>query len=165
MKPARKVLAAIVVAVAAWSALAADNTLLIQLEADGKLKVWHSEGETKLADDELDALEASARPDGGEEMHTAAGAARAYATPSGVTIAFPGARADKALLIDRDACGGLRIWHAAGATALTDDQLTELVLTALPDGGKRVAIGEGRYAKGYTIALGVAIVIWKPPAR
>jgi hypothetical protein len=47
---------------------------------------------------------------------------------------------------------------------LTDEQMTDLVLSALPDGGKRVSIGSN-YAKAYSVELGVVAVIWAPVQR
>jgi hypothetical protein len=61
-------------------ALAVDNVLLIQLQPGGAYRVWHTEGESQLTDDEVMALEATARPGGGEEMATGAGPARAHET-------------------------------------------------------------------------------------
>ncbi len=159
-----RTIATLAAALAAFSAQAADTTLLIQLEPNGRFKVWHTEGETNLPEEQVLALEAAARPEGGETLDTAAGPARAYVTQAGITIAVPGAQSDKTLLIDRDACGGVKVWHAEGATRLTEDELTELVLTALPGGGKRVSVG-GNYAKAFTTGLGVMAVIWQPVRR
>jgi hypothetical protein len=159
--------AAILLACAACAACiaeAADNTLLIQLQKDGSYLVWHSEGRTQLSDDELTSLSASARPEGGEPILTTAGPASAFEIPRAVLVVLADAKSDRKLLIDRDACGGVRLWHAEGATSLTDDQLTELVLSALPDGGKRVSIGSN-YAKAYSTELGVVAVIWAPVER
>jgi hypothetical protein len=159
-----QIVAAILVALAAGTAAAADNTLLIQLQKDGSYLVWHSEGATRLTDDELTTLSASAKPEGGERLLTSAGPASAFEIPHAVLVQLPDAKSDRKLLIDRDACGGVRVWHSEGATVLTDDQLTDLVLSALPDGGKRVAIGAS-YGKAYSTELGVVAVIWAPVQR
>lgn len=157
-------IAAVLLLIAAFPAAAADNTLLIRKEAGGAVSVWHIEGETNLSQDDLLALEASAAPEGGPPRLTGAGLAKAFETQDGVVIEVPGAPRDRKLLIDRDACGGVKVWHSAGPTALTEDELTDLLLTALPGGGKRVSVGK-MYAKGYSMALGVVVVIWDPAAR
>ena len=149
---------------AVCAAHAADNTLLIQLQRDGSYVVWHSEGATHLSDDELTTLSASAKPEGGEGIVTTAGLANAFEIAHAVLVVLPNARSDKKLLIDRDACGGVRVWHSEGSTTLTEEQLTDLVLSALPDGGKRVSIGD-KYAKAYTVELGVVAVVWAPVQR
>jgi len=56
------------------------------------------------------------------------------------------------------------VWHDEGRTQLPDDVLTELVLTALPDGGARIKVGEN-VVKGYTVERGVIAVIWRPSRR
>ena len=56
------------------------------------------------------------------------------------------------------------MWHDEAPTRLPDDVLTELVLTALPDGGARIKIGE-TVVRGYTVERGVIAVIWKPSRR
>lgn len=160
----QNVIAAIVSAIAILPAYAADNALLIQIEQDGRFKVWHVEGETRLTEDEVFTLAASARPEGGEKILTGAGIASAFDTKGGIVIEIPGAKSDKALLVERDACGGVKVWHAEGSTSLTDEQLTELVLSALPDGGRTVPVGK-RYAKAYAASLGVTVVLWEPAAR
>lgn len=146
------------------TALAADDTVLIQLRQDGKYVVWHSEGQTRLTDDELTSLAAHARPEGSERMATSAGAAVAYEQPHAVLVVLPDAPSDQRLLIDRDACGGVRIWHSDGPLQLTEDQLTDLVLSALPDGGRTIPLG-ARYAKAYAMALGTVAVVWTPVSR
>ncbi len=143
---------------------AADNVLLIQLRAGGGFTVWHTEGESQLTDDEAMELEATAKPAGGVEMPTGAGLARAFETPDGVTIRLPAARSDKALLLDRDNCGHIRIWHGAGATALTDDQVADVFMSALPGGGKRLTIGD-HYVKAFITPLGVTATLWKIPGK
>jgi len=163
VRPASK-LFAVVLACLTVTAQAADNTLLIRLQPDGKYKVWHIEGETNLADEELRALEASSRPEGGGRIQTSAGVASATDTAEGIVIAIPGAPRDKALLLDRDGCGALTAWHSEGATQLSDDQLTELVLSALPGGGKRIML-DGLSAKATLMRHGVMVVLWKAPVR
>lgn len=142
----------------------ADNALLIQLRQDGSFKVWHSAGASQLLDDDLHDLEASARPEGGDVMKTDLGRAQAFETKQGIVIELPEAKSDKRLLLDRDPCGGLKVWHDEGRTQLPDDVLTELVLTALPDGGARIKVGEN-VVKGYTVERGVIAVIWRPSRR
>ena len=145
-------------------ASAVDNSLLIQLEPDGRYKVWHTEGTSRISDDEALTLAASAKPEGGDPLVVEAGTARAFETKQGVVIAIPEAKADKALLIDRDGCGAVKLWHSEGSTILTDEQLSELVISALPSGGRPVAVGD-RYAKAYISPLGYTIVLWKPVRR
>ena len=143
---------------------AEDTALLIQIQPDGRYQVWHAGGQSPLSEEEILALEFSARPDGGKSVVTAAGLARAYDTPNGVLIRLPALGPDKTLLIDRDGCGGIKVWHAQGTVNPTDDELTELVLTALPEGGKRVAVGK-LHAKAYSTKFGVIAVVWKPNPR
>lgn len=149
---------------AAAAAGAADNVLLIQMQPGGRYLVWHTEGESQLSDDEAMALEVTARPEGGAEMQTSAGPARAYETSDGVTIHLSAAKDDKALLIDRDNCGHIRLWHAAGATNLPDDQITDIVMSALPGGGKRLTLGR-YHVKAFITRLGVTATLWLAPAR
>jgi hypothetical protein len=165
-KAMRRYVFSIVAAVAAaFSAhAAADNTLLIRLEPDGRYTVWHSKGETALAEGEVLALEASATPQGGEPMQTSAGLASAAVTKEGTVISLPDAKRDKTLLIDRDACGGVKVWHSEGTTSLTDAQITDLVVSALPGGGKSIALGTS-LAKAYSTNYGVMVVIWTRAER
>lgn len=142
----------------------AANALLIQVRADGGFKVWHGTGASLLPNDEIYDLEASARPEGGDIQRTALGRAQAFETRQGIVIELPDAKSDKRLLLDRDPCGGLKVWHDEGATRLPDDVLTELVLTALPDGGARIKVGEN-VVRGYTVERGVIAVIWRPTRR
>lgn len=152
------------VSIAAGAADTATKTLLIQIGGDAHFKVWYGTGETQFTEDELADLTASAKPEGGAPINTAAGPASAVDTGQGIVIRVPQAKTDKTLLVDRDNCGGVKFWHAAGTTTLTEDQLTELALTALPGGGKNLAFGEF-VARGYTAPLGVVAVIWKPVKR
>lgn len=156
-------LAAALFCFAAATAHAEDNVLLIQQGPQG-FTVWHTEGKSSLSDDEALEAMASARPEGGEEIMTSLGPARAYEMPVGVVIRLPAAESDKALLVDRDACGHIHLWHAEGATQLTDEELTEIVMSALPDGGKRLKLGD-RYVKGFVTKLGVTATLWKIPAK
>lgn len=151
-------------ALAAFPAAAADNALLIQLQQDGSYRVWHTEGASNLPEPELLELEASARPGGGEMQQSSAGRAQAFEIGDGVVIELPDAPADRRLLLERDLCGGLKVWHAEGATTLSEDDMTELALTALPDGGKLLRIG-GYNARGYSVRIGVIAVLWKPSQR
>jgi hypothetical protein len=151
-------------ALAAAAASADDNTLLIQLDAQGKFVVWHTQGTTYLNDDELAALTASAQPEGGAILATSAGPAQAFQTRDGVVVALKEATRDARLLIDRDDCGGVKVWHGEGETQLSEDDLVELLLTALPGGGRRLAVGEN-FARGYIARLGVIALLWKPSKR
>jgi len=146
------------------SAGAADNVLLIQMQPGGRYLVWHTEGESQLSDDEVMELEVTAKPGGGEEVPTSAGPARAYETSDGVTISLPAAKNDKAVLIDRDSCGHIRLWHAAGSTNLSDDEITDIVISAIPEGGKRLTLG-GYHVKAFITKLGVTATLWKVPAK
>ena len=59
-----------------------------------------------------------------------------------------------------------KTWHAEGATRLSEDQATDLVMAALPDGGPRLVLDTERHAKSYLTNIGVMVAIWKPrPAR
>jgi hypothetical protein len=149
---------------AATAAGATDNVLLIQMQSGGRYLVWHTEGETRISDDEVMALEATAKPEGGPEMPTSAGPARAYETSDGVTIRLLAATNDKALLLDRDDCGHVRVWHAAGPTNLSEDQITDIVMSALPEGGKRITVGK-YYVKAFITKLGVTASLWIAPAK
>ena len=148
-------------ALAAGAALAADNTLLIQIAEDGKYRVWHTEGDSVLNEDEAVALAISARPEGGDKLQTSAGLASAVQTKNGVVVTLHQKQHDNVLLIDRDDCGGVKLWHGEGTTTLSDEALTELALTALPAGGARLTIGEN-FARAYTTRLGVIALLWKP---
>jgi hypothetical protein len=158
--PKLRILAAIALLICS-NAHAAGSTVLIQLTAEGRYRLWYSEGATNLNDEELTTLSASATPQGGEPIRVAAGIARAYDTDKGVVVRIPEAATDSQLLIDRDDCGGVRVWHSDGATVLTEDQLTELVLTAMPAGGKRLTVAGG-YAKAFSTRIGVVALIWQP---
>lgn len=151
-------------ALLALPAAAEDTALLIQLRPDGRYTVWHAGSQSPLSEDEIGSLEASARPEGGRSMLTAAGLAPAFETPNGVLIRLPALGPDRALLIDHDGCGGIKVWHDRGDVNLTEDQLTELLLSALPEGGKNVVLGQ-YHAKAYTTKIGVIAAIWRPRAR
>ena len=110
------------------------------------------------------ALEVTARPGGGDETPTSAGPARAYETGDGVTISLPAAKNDKTVLIDRDDCNHVRLWHAVGATNLSEDQITDIVMSALPGGGKRITVGS-YHVKAYITKLGVTAALWNVPAK
>lgn len=162
MKTLRR-FAAIAACLGAAALHAEDNVLLIQTGPQGFI-VWHTEGKSQLTEDEALEVMASARPEGGEEVATALGPARGYALPAGVLIRLPEARSDKALLADRDACGHIQLWHAEGETRLSDAELTEIVMSALPEGGKRLTLGD-RYVKGFVTPLGVTATLWKVPGK
>lgn len=161
---AGRVLLAGIALLTAHLAGAADNALLIQLQPGGRYTLWHTEGMTRLSDDEVLSLAATARPEGGEPMVVSAGTARAFDTGQGVMISIPEAASDKKLLVDRDDCGAIKLWHAEGSTQLTEEQMTELVISALPGGGRPIDVG-GRYAKAFISPLGYTVVVWKPVKR
>ena len=146
------------------AAHAADNVLLIQLQAGGGFKVWHTEGESQLTDDEVVALEVTARPGGGEVTQTSAGPARVNESGDGVTISLLEAKNDTTLLIDRDDCNHVRVWHGAGATHLSDDQVADIFMSALPGGGKRLTVGE-YHVKAFITRQGVTATLWPAAAR
>lgn len=164
MKAATATLVGVVLLACATLPLhAEDNVLLIQQGPEGFV-VWHTEGQNQLADDDVLQLMATATPAGGEVTPTPLGPARAYEMTEGIVIRLLSAQHDKALLVDRDACGHVHLWHAEGATQLTDAQLTEIVLSALPEGGPRLRLN-GSYAKGFAGKLGVTTTLWKVPVR
>lgn len=152
------VLAAIAVS---FAAAAEDTALLVQLQPDGRYRVWHAGAPSPLSEEEILALEAGATPEGGRKTMTAAGLAQAFDTPQGILIRLPALWPNMSLLIDRDGCGGIKVWHAEGSVHPTEDELTELVLTALPEGGRRVTLGR-LHAKAYSTRIGVIAVVWKP---
>jgi hypothetical protein len=164
MENPMKILLILVALLATTSMYAADNVLLIQLQEGGGYKVWHTEGESALSEDEVMDLEVTAKPDGGVETRTSAGPASAYETATGVMIKLLAAPRDNAVLIDRDGCGHVRLWHAAGATNLTDEQITDIYLSALPEGGKRLTV-EHYYVKAFITKLGVTATLWDKPLK
>jgi hypothetical protein len=143
------------------AARAAGDTLLIQAAAEGKFKVWQAEGETQLSENELLILEGTATPQGGPALATRFGPARAFETPDGIVVELPEAPRDKALLLDHDACTAIRAWHADKAPGISDEQLADVYLSATPDGGKTLQLGD-RLAKAYSTRLGVKAVFWTP---
>lgn len=147
---------------AATAAQAKDDGLLIQLQPGGAYRVWHAEGVTQLTDDEAMLLDAIATPEGSEITPTAAGPAQARRTEAGVVISLQRSGPDSELLVDRDACGHIKLWHSEGATQLTEDQLTDLVLAAVPGGGQRIVLDPQRLAKSFLTPLGVMVAIWRP---
>ena len=126
--------------------------------------VWHTEGTTQLEDDTILEVIATATTDGGPELNTPLGPVRAYALAEATLIRFAAAIEDNALLVERDACGHIKTWHAAGKTQLTTDEIDEVLLTALPGGGKRLVFGD-RYAKGFVNNLGVTVTLWRIPRK
>lgn len=143
---------------------AAGDNLLIQIQHDGRYQVWHSEGVTTISEEDALAVAATARPEGGEPQAIAGGRARGLQTEHGVVIEMIDAAHDSRLLFDRDACGAVRIWHSEGESRLSEEQITELVMSALPGGGPRLTFN-GRHAKAYITPLGYAVVLWTPVAR
>lgn len=161
MKLLRLLLVLVPVAFGASTALAENSNLLIQLQPGGGFRVWHAEGASVLDDDEVMLLDAEAEQGGSRSIATALGPARAVRTELGVIIELQHAASDKALLVDRDACGHLKTWHAEGGTRLTEDQVTDLFMSALPGGGPRLVLDDGRNAKAFVTSLGVMVAIWK----
>lgn len=163
MSPLRA-LALLVGMMLAVAAVAEDNVLLIQTGPQGYI-VWHTEGETSFSDDEVLDLMVTAQPDGGEATSTRYGPAIAYVEGEyGVIIRLPSAEHDRALLVDRDACGHVIVWHAEGKTQLTEVELTEIAVSALPEGGPRLRLGD-RYAKAFLGKLGITATLWKVPPK
>jgi hypothetical protein len=161
----RKLLVALAGVLAAGLAMAAgDNALLIQTQPGGGYTVWHADGTTQMSDEEIMQVAAGATPEGSPVQPVSAGKARAFQTEAGVIIEFPELARDRRLLVDRDACGAIKVWHADGETQLTEDQITDLVMAALPGGGRRVNLGD-RYAKSFVTPMGYAVVIWAPVRR
>lgn len=142
----------------------ADNALLIQMVPGDSYRIWHTEGVTQLSEEEVMAVASTATPEGGPLQQVSVGQARAFQTENGIVIELPEARHDARLLIDRDACGAIKVWHAEGQTQLSEEQMTDLILAALPEGGKLVKLDE-RYAKSFITPLGYAVVIWRPIKR
>jgi len=159
----RTILALAVLALTA-TAQAADNTLLIQIEPSGNFRVWHTEGENMLDEEDVHALTDVATVEGDARVPTALGIASAQRTPNGIVVHLHDKKVDNRLLIDRDDCGGTKLWHSDGATNLREEDLTELVLTALPEGGERMKIGD-RLARAFTSRIGVVAVLWQPIRR
>lgn len=158
-------LAAVVAALClARPAAADDNVLLIQLRPGGGFTIWHTEGETDLPEHEAIALEATATPEGGAEMSTSFGPARAFQTESGVVIRIPSAPRDNALLVDRDNCGHVRLWHAAGTNNISEDEATDIYMSAEPGGGKRLVLRD-RHVKAYLGPLGATASFWPMPKK
>ncbi|MDP2135682.1 MAG: hypothetical protein Q8J99_18930 [Sulfuritalea sp.] len=145
------------------SVRAEDNVLLIQMQPGGGFTVWHTEGESRLTDDEVMELEVTARPGGGAVTQSSLGPARVHEAGEGVTIHLLDAKNDRTLLIDRDDCNHVRVWHAAGATRLSDDQITDIFISALPGGGKRITVGN-YHVKAFISKLGVIATLWRVPA-
>jgi ABC-type amino acid transport substrate-binding protein len=166
MKTMRLVAATLAACAALFAlpAAAEDTALLIQLRPDGRYTVWHAGDSSPLGENDILALEAAAVPEGSRRVMTSAGLAQAFDTPNGIQIHLPGLGPERALLIDRDGCGGIKLWHSHGNINPSEEELTELVLSALPEGGKRIAVGR-LSAKAYSTKIGVIAVIWRPVAR
>ncbi len=164
MKLLRLLPALVFMAFSASAARAENSNLLIQLQPGGGFRVWHAEGASVLDDDEVMLLDAEADLGGSRSIATALGPARAVRTEYGVIIELQQAASDKALLVDRDACGHLKTWHAEGGTRLTEDQVTDLFMSALPGGGPSLVLDDGRNAKAFVTSVGVMVAIWKQRA-
>lgn len=143
------------------AARAADGTLLIQPAGDGTFKTWRATGESELAENELLILEGTATPAGSPPLATRFGPARAFETPDGIVVELPQAPRDRKLLLDHDACTAIKAWHAADTSEFSDAQLADVYLSAEPDGGKNLLLGE-RLVKAYTTRIGVKAVFWTP---
>jgi hypothetical protein len=159
-----RLIAAAFAALLSLPAMAEDTALLIQIELGGRYTVWHAGGKSPLSEEEISALEATARPEGGRPTLTTAGLAQAFETDKGMLVRLPALGPEKTLLIDHDGCGDIKVWHAQGDVNLKEDELTELVLSALPEGGKNVVLGK-YHAKAYSTRIGVIAAIWKPVAK
>ena len=118
-----------------------------------------------MSDDEVLLLDSLAEPRGGEVVKTSLGSARARHTEQGVIIELLDRNEDKALLVDHDSCGHLKTWHADGATPISEDQITDLVISAVPGGGPRQVLDAERLAKAFLTNLGVMVAVWRPPKR
>ena len=162
MKAFRSLLALCLLAGVSASAAAENSNILIQLQPGGGFRVWHAEGASVLDEEEVMLLDAEAAPRGSRAIATSLGPSRARRTELGVIIDIEQAVKDKALLVDRDACGHLKTWHAEGNARLTADQVADLYMSALPGGGPRLVLDDGRNAKGFITSLGVMVAIWKP---
>lgn len=148
------------------AAFAQISNLLIQTMPGGSYRVWHADGVSVLDDDEVMLLESIAEPGGSAPRTTALGPARALRTAHGVIIELIEQARDKELLVDRDACGHIKTWHAEGVTRLNEEQATDLVMAALPSGGPSLILDPEHHAKSYLTNIGVMVAIWKPrPAR
>lgn len=158
-----KGLLAVLCALLACGARAEDNVLLIQNGPQGFV-VWHTEGKSVLPDDDILEIMATARPEGGAPMPTSLGPAQAFELAAGTLIRLPEAPGDRAWLVDRDACGHIHLWHAEGVTQLSETELTDIVLSALPEGGPRLQLGH-RYAKAFLGKLGVTVTLWNVPMK
>lgn len=149
-------------ALVSLGALAESSNLLIQLQPGGGYRIWHADGPSVLNDDDIMLLDSMAEPQGSAPVPTPLGAARARRTELGVIIELLEAKIDKILLVDRDACGHLKTWHAEGGLPLTDDQATDLVMSALPGGGPRLALDGERHAKSFITTIGIMVAVWNP---
>lgn len=149
---------------AATCASADDNVLLVQ-NGPGGARVWHVEGPSQLDDDMLLELMVVADPLGDAVLETPLGPARAEDTGRGVIIHLPQAKNDPQLLVDQDACGHIQVWHSEGKTHLPEDELAQLLISALPGGGPRMRLSDGRYAKAFLGKLGATITLWRLPQR
>lgn len=158
----RRLLAIAFACALATPATAQNLSLLIQSVPGGAYRIWHGDGTSMLDDDDVAKLDAIAVPEGSPPLRTSLGPAIARRTSLGVIIELPEAASDRHLLVDRDGCGHLKTWHADGAIVLSDDQATDLVMSALPGGGPRVVLDAEYNAKAYITSIGVMVAVWKP---
>ena len=147
---------------ASGAARAENNSLLIQLQPGGSYRIWYADGPSVLEDEDVMLLDAAAEVEGSAPVKTALGMARALRTSQGVVIELADVGRDRFLLVDRDACGHVKTWHAEGGMPLSEDQATDLFLAALPGGGARVVLDGERHAKSFLTNLGAMVAIWKP---
>jgi hypothetical protein len=79
-------------------------------------------------------------------------------------FAFPAAAEDTTLLSQMQPDGRCAVWHDRGEVDLTGEELAELVLPALPEGGKNVVLDK-YHAKAYSTKIGVIAAVWQPVAK
>ena len=151
-----------VLALGSAGAQAQSSNLLIQLPPGGGYRIWHADGPSVLSDEDILLLDSMAEVQGSAPIPTSLGAARARRTELGVIIELTEANIDKTLLVDRDACGHLKTWHVDGGKPLTDDQTTDLVMSALPGGGPRLVLDPEHHAKSFITAIGIMVAVWTP---
>lgn len=91
-------------------------------------------------------------------------ALRGVLFPVALPVATAANSADNVLLIDRDDRNHVRVWHSAGATNLSDEQITDIFMSALPGGGRRITVGE-YHVKAFITKLGVTATLWRAPVK
>lgn len=144
--------------------LLAFDTVLIQQTPENGFIVWYKDGDSTLEDDEIHAIETAATPEGSAPQPTSGGIASARVVRNHVEIRLENARGVRHLLVDRDSCGHVKLWHGTGKRVLEDDQIADLYLHAVPDGGKSMQVGEYQ-ARSFLTKLGVIATFWRPAKR